>query len=83
MTHGLLEGVPEHVLDDELVAEADPERQPPVRGDLRRHRLLRKQDWMARIGRDDRGAEFDVGHGVANERQRDQRVPVEDLRQPQ
>ena len=82
MPERLLEGQAEHVLDHDLVREADAERQPAAGRDVHRQRLLRQHDRMPRVGGDDPGAELDAGHLAPDDREDGQVVEAEDLRDP-
>ena len=65
----LVERVAEHPLDDDLVRQADAERETSVEGGLRRHRLLGQRRRMTRIRRDHGRAEFEPRHVAAGDRE--------------
>jgi hypothetical protein len=69
-----VEAVPVHVLDDDLVGQADAERQPPADRCGRGERLLRQHGRVARVGRHDSSAQLDPGYLAAGDRQRGERV---------
>ena len=79
----LVEAVPVHVLDDDLVRQPDAERQPARAGRQRRGQcLLRQHRRMPRVGGDDGRAELDARHLAAGYRQRGQRLEPEDVGHP-
>ena len=75
----LVERQAEHVLDHDLVREADAEREASAARDLHRERLLRHRQRMARVGRHDAGRELDARHLAADDREHAHRVEAEDL----
>ena len=77
---GTVEGVAEHVLDHDLVREADAHHEPrPARGGLDGQRLLRHRMGMPRVGRHDGRHQLNrLGLGAC-ERERAHRVVGEDV----
>jgi hypothetical protein len=73
---------PHHVLDHDLVAQADAQRESATAGGADREALLSDRQRMARERRDDRRAELDPRHLAADERQRREGVVAEDVRHP-
>ena len=53
-------GHPQHVLYDDFVREADAERESIVRCGSGGECLLRHRDWVTRVGRHNRGSQFDA-----------------------
>ena len=77
-----IEGIAEDPLDHDLVGQADPEHQPPAGCRLGGERLGGEHERVARVGRDDRRPQLDVGDGPADHRQQGQSVVAEDLGRP-
>ena len=85
LTHvhcGTIERQAEHVLDHDLMRQPDAEREPAVHRDLSRQRLRGEHHRVARVRRDDTGAEFDARHGAPGDGERGERIDAEDLRRP-
>src|SRR5690606_36282988 len=77
------EVVAEHVLDDDLVRQADGEGEPAgPDGEGGAARLLGECAGVARVGGDDGGADGDLGDAAARDGEGGERVESEDVRQP-
>ena len=75
----LVEREAEHVLDHDLVREADAEREAPAARGLHGERLLRHRERVAAVGGHDAGRELDARHLAADDREHAHRVEAEDL----
>ncbi len=74
-----VEGLTEHVLDHDLMGEADPEREPTTGPGLDGERLSGQHHGVPWVGRDHGGPEPDAIHLTADHAEGGQSVVAEDL----
>ena len=77
-----VEAVAVHIVDDDLVGQADAEDQPAAHRRSGRQRLLRQHGRMAGISRHDGRAQPDAGDLAPRHGQRGERVEAEDVGHP-
>ena len=77
-----VEAVSVHVLDDDLVRQADAEGKLAVKRESGSKGLLGEHCRMSRVGRYDRGAHLDAMHAVARDGKSRQGIKPEDVGHP-